>query len=183
MCGVSVDWKEFFNYDENSISCLTWAVEVRSGKNGCTLSKQVGELAGGMSARGYYTVMAAGNVCRVHRVIWEMHNGPIPVDMIVDHINGKPLDNRLCNLRMTTQETNARNRRKASNNTSGIQGVRYMEHKGGQYWTAYWAENRRQKSRYFNIAKMGNDVAFAAACAAREAGIAAVGGYSDRHGL
>lgn len=47
-----------------------------------------------------------------------------PDKMIVDHINGNPLDNRKCNLRVCTFEENQRNRTTLNkNNTSGYRGV------------------------------------------------------------
>lgn len=35
---------------------------------------------------------------RLHRVVWEYHNGEIPKDYQVHHINGDPYDNRIENL-------------------------------------------------------------------------------------
>ncbi|WP_436868476.1 HNH endonuclease signature motif containing protein, partial [Enterobacter hormaechei] len=49
-------------------------------------------------------------------MIWEMHNGPIPQNMEIDHINRIKLDNRLENLRLATRRQNACN---ISTNTSG----------------------------------------------------------------
>lgn len=78
-----------------------------------------------------------------HRVIWEMHYGPIPHGMVIDHINGNPFDNRLRNLRLATLAQNARNARKNSNNTSGFKGVSF--HKVTQKWSASIRIGRRSR--------------------------------------
>lgn len=54
----------------------------------------------------------------MHRVIMNA-----PPEKQVDHINGNPLDNRRCNLRLCTGVENARNKGKKRNNTTGYCGV------------------------------------------------------------
>lgn len=56
-----------------------------------------------------------------HRIVWLYINGVLPE--VIDHINGDPTDNRLCNLRNTTSLGNSRNMRRRKNNVTGIPGV------------------------------------------------------------
>ena len=43
----------------------------------------------------------------IHRVVWEAFNGLIPDGLVVDHINHKRDDNRLCNLQLLTPRENS----------------------------------------------------------------------------
>lgn len=70
-----------------------------------------------------------------HRVIWKIVHGVNPVE--VDHINGRPDDNRLDNLRAVDHATNGKNRRIGVNNTSGALGVRWEAGK----WRATMSAN------------------------------------------
>lgn len=60
-----------------------------------------------------------------HRVIWELHNGPIPEGMQIDHINHIRSDNRIENLRLVTAKENGRNKKLNALNTSGCTGVQF----------------------------------------------------------
>ena len=44
----------------------------------------------------------------VHRFVWECFNGIIPYDKVIDHINDKKDDNRLCNLQLVTHQENCK---------------------------------------------------------------------------
>lgn len=67
-------------------------------------------------------VLALG--CSGHLVAWALYYGEWPT-MQIDHINGDPTDNRIKNLRLVTSSENARNKKRAKNNKSGVVGVRW----------------------------------------------------------
>jgi hypothetical protein len=52
-----------------------------------------------------------------------------PPGLVVDHINGDPLDNRKSNLRLATQADNSRNSVQRGSN-SGFKGVSYVAKRG-----------------------------------------------------
>jgi hypothetical protein len=72
---------------------------------------------------GYVRFEVDGVSTYAHRVIYEMHNGPIPDGMFVDHINGIKADNRIENLRPASMAQNCRNRGANKNNRLGLRGV------------------------------------------------------------
>jgi hypothetical protein len=59
----------------------------------------------------YYHMRYKGKLTTIHRIIWSHVNGPIPSNMVIDHINGDTHDNRIVNLRLVTQKINCQNRR------------------------------------------------------------------------
>ena len=80
---------------------LLWAT---AGKN-----RRKGQVAGSKRSDGYSEVFFAGHRERVHRVIWQMYFGKIPIGYVIDHINRDPSDNRLENLRCIPKRINHHN--------------------------------------------------------------------------
>jgi len=64
----------------------------------------------------------------MHRLVWNLINGPIPKGMEIDHIDGNGLNNSIENLRLVTPQQNHFNTRlKKLNNTSKFKGVSWNE--------------------------------------------------------
>ncbi|SLN74675.1 AP2 domain protein [Roseivivax jejudonensis] len=68
------------------------------------------------------------------RVAWAIYYGEWPSDRHIDHINGDPTDNRICNLRLATRSQNNQNVRSAKGSSSRYKGVAWDKSRGK--WTA-----------------------------------------------
>ncbi len=77
------------------------------------------------NTHGYLVVKLKGKQHMVHRVLWEMRNGPIPAGMQIDHIDGDRLNNLPGNLRLATHSENCHNRGVQKNSSSGVKGVHW----------------------------------------------------------
>ena len=86
-----------------------------------------------LTAEGYLQGTILGWRYNAHRVIWAMVHNEWPKSHL-DHINGCRSDNRMVNLRMVSDQANARNQKRYSSNTSGVTGVQW--HKAAAKWTA-----------------------------------------------
>lgn len=85
---------------------------------------KAGDVAGYLRPCGYRYIKLNGKPYAAHRVIYFMATGEDPGLLMVDHINGQPDDNRLCNLRLANIKQNGRHRaNNLSNNKSGHRGV------------------------------------------------------------
>lgn len=88
-------------------------------------TKHAGKLA--LTARerdGHLIGSIKNTIVKAHRVCWAIYYGEYP-EQHIDHINGDPADNRICNLRVVDDAQNARNAKLNSRNRSGTSGVVY----------------------------------------------------------
>lgn len=86
---------------------------------------KVGSKANG----GYIKIYVLGNEYRAHRLAWLYTTGKWPKDQL-DHINGDPTDNRICNLREADNALNRRNQKLRKDNASGVVGVSFDTRSG-----------------------------------------------------
>lgn len=78
--------------------------------------------AGWVNAQGYRCVSLDGRTYLAHRLAWLFVNGEWPLDQI-DHINGVRSDNRIANLRASSQRQNMQNTSARSDSSTGLKGV------------------------------------------------------------
>lgn len=105
-----------------------------------------GKQAGGITGKNkqYYKVGICGKYYQVHRIVWCLiKKEDVPIDLVVDHIDGNSLNNNPMNLRLTNQQTNTLNRKMSEDN-----GVQWLADKNS--WRATWYENGVQRSKTFN---------------------------------
>lgn len=108
-----------FSYDP-----ITGAIERKDG------SRKRRQHTGTVNQRkdtAYSVLCIDGRKLYAHRAAWMHANGDIPDGLVIDHLNGNGLDNRLCNLRAVTKTANQRNRR--TTRSGVLHGVH--QHRGG----------------------------------------------------
>jgi hypothetical protein len=136
-----MNWDHFFFYVQGEIY---WKERPRSDfvsrKSWLVTTKNfAGKRAGSVvksprSATSYRQAMISGKQYKCHRIIWEMHNGPIPAGLSIDHIDGNGLNNRIQNLRVVSRVEQMHNLPMQKSNTSEVVGVCW--HKSAQAWQA-----------------------------------------------
>lgn len=112
-------WSDIFNYDNG---VLYW--KIKPCKN-----LPVGFRAGSINKTGYRYISYGDRKHKVSHVVWLLHN---PDELIktgeqIDHINHNRVDDRIENLRKTTNKGNSRNRSLRVSNKSGATGVYWRQ--------------------------------------------------------
>ncbi len=77
---------------------------------------------------------------RAHQLAWLYVYGSFAKE--IDHINGNPYDNRICNLREATQSQNMMNTKVRNNNKIGIKGVSFDKSKNK--WLVQVSVNKKR---------------------------------------
>ncbi|MGH2478191.1 MAG: HNH endonuclease [Ktedonobacteraceae bacterium] len=88
------------------------------------------------NSRGKYPIgRYNGPIVKLHRIVAERMIGkPIPKDMVVDHIDGDPLNCHRDNLRIATPRQNMQNRKHHQNSKHAYKGI--MVNGSGHHWFA-----------------------------------------------
>lgn len=169
------DWSRHFALDPSSPSGLVWNRNTYS-LGGNKLETWVGKPAGqlrdvknGDNLAWSVSFQQDGVVkhYKVHRIIAVL-SGMSVNGKVIDHINGDSSDNRIENLRSTSVEVNARNRRVASNSPYGITGVgSYEDRAGNLYFTSCASINGKRVQESFPVKRLGLMPAFLQATASR----------------
>jgi hypothetical protein len=133
--------KELYIYSRKT-GIFRWRTGARAGK-----------IAGCTYADGYHNIRFLGRSIGAHRAAWLYVRGFMPKQ--VDHKNGNPSDNRLSNLRASTQAQNRQNSRTRRDSKSGFKGVIYCaDHKK---WRAMIGPRGRVKHLgYFITAELAH---------------------------
>jgi hypothetical protein len=117
--------RELLHYDPET-GVFTWRVTSGKANNGAP----AGWIGSSDGVRQVVLIGISHRNYKAHRLAWLHTYGAWPVG-VIDHINGDPLDNRISNLRDTSQQVNSQNQRRArSDSKSGLLG-------------AYWDERDR----------------------------------------
>lgn len=132
-----MNWHEYFTYDPETGN-LVWKerpshmsknLRAHAAWNANYAGKVAGHAQGAGAGSAIY-VRVHSKMHRAHRIIWEMHHGPIPEKMRVDHIDGDFLNNRVSNLRLATQAQNGFNRRHSVVSKTKLKGVSFCASRG-----------------------------------------------------
>jgi len=132
---------------------------------------KVGQVAGypkkGIGGKLYISIRINRKDYLAHRLAWLYIHGEFPSEEI-DHLDGCGINNKLSNIRAVSLADNHKNRRKQSNNSSGLCGV--------------WWDKRKSKwmAAIHHTHLGGFDNIFAAACARKSA--ERLHGYHKNHG-
>jgi len=94
---------------------------------------KIGTIAGFVDASNYKNTKVCGKQYKNHRLIYLMHYGYLP--KMIDHIDGKTLNNCIDNLREATSKQNQQNSKLRKNNSSGYRNVYWS--KAAQKWQVY----------------------------------------------
>lgn len=181
---MEVDFTEIFYYDPSSPTGLRYLVG--NSATSSTARRVADDVAGCFCKRtngkkSRITVKIGLKAYGVHRIIWQLFNGPIPNKLVIDHKDGDPWNNKIENLRMVPQRINTKNREDIGK-SSGIVGVSFYRYKGElKYVVAHVRENGENKLKYFSIAKYGFDKALELAKQAREKYLQNDPEFSIRH--
>jgi hypothetical protein len=189
-----LNWNDYFYYDETSPSGLRWKIEKFIGEFRSVKTVSKDQPAGSKQFNSdktpkAYRVGLEGKDWSIHRIIWEMHNGAIPAENVIDHMDGNPFNNKIDNLYCKEQRYNCQNTRMKKSNSSGATGVFWGNkgYQGATFAIANWqCPEKGNRTKSFSALKYGLLPAFKMAFLHRKKMIEELNlkgeMYTERHG-
>lgn len=132
-----------------------------TGKRAAWNVKYAGQVAGSSRADGYVCIRIEKKSFLAHRIAWALSHNCWP-EQDIDHRDGNPANNRLCNLRAATHAQNLCNARRPSRNASGFKGVSFFTRRG-RYRAYISVEGKPRHLGYFDTAEAAHAAYTAAA--------------------
>lgn len=130
----NVDYEEvskLWAYDEKSKTGLIWV-----GSKFPTLN---GSVAGGLQKTGggkeYWVVRKDRKLYLAHRIVCVLHGHDVS-GKVIDHLDGNGLNNKIENLRVTSQLKNSIKIKPTSRSTTGHAGLSLLERHGRRFYMA-----------------------------------------------
>lgn len=117
---------------------------------------KIGSVAGTLSGNGYRYTAVNKKRYGIHRLIFIMHHGFIPIR--VDHKDGNPLNNNINNLREATHQQNIINQKRATTNTSGFKNVHWRKDKN-KWCVELIVDGKKKHIGYFEDLELADLVA------------------------
>lgn len=113
-----INWNSYLKYDDGKLYWL----------NNMGNHIKAGDEAGSFDKDGYKRIQISKKTYRAHQIVYNMHYGPIPNGLIVDHINSVPDDNRIENLQLVTPQQNQL--RRTDGKGYSLEKGKYRAHRG-----------------------------------------------------
>lgn len=140
--------RKILHYDKNT-GIFTWIAKTSKGP------VNIGDIAGCIQGDGARIIWCYNRPLWAHRLAWLYVYGSEPKGRI-DHINGDPADNRICNLREATARQNSWNKKKMKTNTSGFVGV-HLSKPSGRWYAQCGIGGKNKHLGYFDTPEAASD--------------------------
>ena len=166
-----INWHELVSYSEESPSGIVWATN-----RGCMFA---GDIAGSKSFNKNgrpkcWDLRYSGKLWKIHRIIHILLNEEIAQDLVINHIDNNPFNNKRDNLEVVSQTTNTRRMTCHTgglqvNNTTGFTGVSSVIRDGVLFgYRADAAQESGDKAFFlYSVARYGEGLALKLAMTTR----------------
>jgi hypothetical protein len=138
-------WKDMLEEDENGLYKISSCGKIKSFK----VYREGKIINGTINKNSHYVIVEINKKSYLFHRLVAKYFVPNPNNYkLVDHIDGNKQNNTSSNLRWVNSSLNNQNVKRSRNNTSGIKGVCFDNHK--QRWCAIWNENGKQRYKTFH---------------------------------